>query len=104
GVSGVGVTISREQAAHARELCAGLPVEIRVQDYRGLDERFDRIVSIGMFEHVGVRNYATYFDVARRCLAPDGLFLLHTIGANTLSRTRCCPLPRRSPGRWKVAS
>ena len=90
GVSGVGVTISREQAAHARELCAGLPVEIRVQDYRGLDERFDRIVSIGMFEHVGVRNYATYFDVARRCLAPDGLFLLHTIGANT-SRTHTDP-------------
>ena len=51
-----------------------------------LDERFDRIFSIGMFEHVGVRNYATYFDVARRCFAEDapdgGLFLLHTIGGN----------------------
>ncbi len=90
GVSGVGVTISHEQAAYARELCAGLPVEIRVQDYRALDERFDRIVSIGMFEHVGVRNYATYFDVARRCLADDGLFLLHTIGAN-VSRTHTDP-------------
>src|SRR5690554_3160786 len=90
GVSGVGVTISREQAAHARELCAGLPVEIRVQDYRGLSGRYDRIISIGMFEHVGVRNYASYFDVVRRCLAPDGLFLLHTIGANT-SRTHTDP-------------
>ena len=90
GVSGVGITISREQAALARELCAGLPVEIRVQDYRALDQRFDRIVSIGMFEHVGLRNYATYFDVARRCLDDDGLFLLHTIGGNR-SRTHTDP-------------
>ena len=87
GVSGVGITISKEQAAFGRELCAGLPVEIRVQDYRELDEPFDRILSIGMFEHVGVRNYAAYFDVARRCLRDDtatggGLFLLHTIGTN----------------------
>jgi cyclopropane-fatty-acyl-phospholipid synthase len=83
GVSGVGVTISRQQADYARGLCEGLPVEIRVQDYRELDEPFDRIVSIGMFEHVGVKNYRTYFDVARRCLRDDGLFLLHTIGGNT---------------------
>lgn len=82
GVSGVGITISREQAAYARELCAGLPVEIRVQDYRELDERFDRILSVGMFEHVGVKNYRTYFDVARRSLAEDGLFLLHCIGSS----------------------
>jgi cyclopropane-fatty-acyl-phospholipid synthase len=90
GVSGVGITVSREQAAYARELCAGLPVEIRVQDYRdlvtGKDARFDRVFSIGMFEHVGVRNYRTYFDVAHRCLEEDspngGLFLLHTIGHN----------------------
>ncbi|HVI60000.1 MAG TPA: cyclopropane fatty acyl phospholipid synthase [Luteimonas sp.] len=82
GVSGVGVTISNEQAAFARELCQGLPVEIRVQDYRELNERFDRILSVGMFEHVGVRNYRTYFEVARRCLADDGLFLLHSIGSN----------------------
>ena len=90
GVSGVGVTISHEQAAYARELCRGLPVEIRVQDYRELGERFDRVVSIGMFEHVGVRNYADYFDVARRCLEADGLFLLHTIGGNR-SRTHTDP-------------
>lgn len=85
GVSGVGVTISREQAALARELCAGLPIEIRVQDYRELDERFDRILSVGMFEHVGVKNYRRYFEVALRCLAgaPDGgLFVLHSIGGN----------------------
>lgn len=82
GVSGVGVTISQEQADYARALCAGLPIEIRLQDYREVAEPFDRILSIGMFEHVGVRNYATYFDVARRCLAEDGLFLLHCIGGN----------------------
>ena len=90
GASGVGITISREQAAFASRLCDGLPVEIRVQDYRELGERFDRIVSIGMFEHVGVKNYETYFDVARRCLADDGLFLLHSIGGNT-SRTHTDP-------------
>lgn len=87
GVSGVGVTISAEQARHAGELCAGLPVEIRLQDYRELDERFDAILSVGMFEHVGDKNYRTYFETVRRCLAPDGLFLLHTIGTN-VSRHR----------------
>ncbi|HEY0661891.1 MAG TPA: cyclopropane fatty acyl phospholipid synthase [Lysobacter sp.] len=82
GVSGVGVTISREQATYANDLCAGLPIEIRVQDYRELDERFDRVFSLGMFEHVGVKNYRRYFEVARACLREDGLFLLHTIGSN----------------------
>jgi cyclopropane-fatty-acyl-phospholipid synthase len=82
GVSGVGVTISQEQAAFARQLCAGLPIEIRVQDYREVHERFDRILSVGMFEHVGFRNYRRFFEVARRCLGDDGLFLLHSIGSN----------------------
>jgi cyclopropane-fatty-acyl-phospholipid synthase len=80
GVSGVGLTLSREQAAYARELCRGLPVEIRLQDYRDLDQRFDRVFSIGMFEHVGARNYRTYFERVRAALVPDGLSLLHTIG------------------------
>jgi cyclopropane-fatty-acyl-phospholipid synthase len=87
GVRGVGVTVSAQQAETARQLCSGLPVEIRLADYRSLDERFDRIFSIGMFEHVGFRNHATYFDVARRCLDPQGLFLLHTIGTQTGLRT-----------------
>ena len=83
GVSGVGVTVSKEQAEYARRLCEGLPVEIRLQDYREVDERFDRAFSIGMFEHVGVRNYETYFETARRCLEPrNGLLVLHTIGGN----------------------
>ena len=71
-----------------RELCKDLPIEIRVQDYRELDERFDRIFSIGMFEHVGHKNYRAYMEVVRRCLEPGGLFLLHTIGSKfTQSRT-----------------
>jgi cyclopropane-fatty-acyl-phospholipid synthase len=87
GVSGVGVTISREQAGYAQQLCAGLPVEIRLQDYHALHEPFDRIFSIGMFEHVGAKNYRAYFEVARRCLkAPDDLFLLHCIGNNVSVR------------------
>ncbi|HVB19840.1 MAG TPA: cyclopropane fatty acyl phospholipid synthase [Candidatus Paceibacterota bacterium] len=80
GASVVGVTISREQAVLARKMCAALPVEIRVQDYRDVDEQFDHIVSLGMFEHVGVKNYRTYFEVTNRCLKDGGLILLHTIG------------------------
>jgi cyclopropane-fatty-acyl-phospholipid synthase len=82
GCEMVGITVSREQASLARERCAGLPVEIRLQDYRELDEPFDRVYSIGMFEHVGVKNYKTYMDVVRRCLRDaESLSLLHTIGA-----------------------
>ncbi|THF61789.1 cyclopropane fatty acyl phospholipid synthase [Pseudothauera nasutitermitis] len=86
GVSCVGLTISREQAELGRARCAGLPVEFRLEDYRqfgaGGEERFDRVASIGMFEHVGHKNHRQFFQVARRCLADDGLFLLHTIGKN----------------------
>ncbi|MEO7200085.1 MAG: cyclopropane fatty acyl phospholipid synthase [Dokdonella sp.] len=83
GIRGVGITISHEQAAMARELCHGLPIDIRVQDYREVDESFDRVYSIGMFEHVGVKNYRSYFDMVRRCLHKEGLTLLHCIGGNT---------------------
>ncbi len=87
GVTGVGVTIAREQAEYARRSCEGLPVTIRLQDYRELPERaakepFDNIWSIGMFEHVGVRNYRGYMEVVRRCLKDGGRFLLHTIGGH----------------------
>lgn len=80
GAKVTGITISTEQAAHTKELCENLPINIRVQDYRLLDEQFDHIVSLGMFEHVGVKNYRTYFEVANKCLKDGGLFLLHTIG------------------------
>lgn len=84
GVTGVGITISADQHATASELCKDLPIEIRLQDYRDLgsdpNEQFDRIFSIGMFEHVGHKNYRTFMQIVRRCLTPDGLFLLQTIG------------------------
>ncbi|MGA9422369.1 MAG: class I SAM-dependent methyltransferase, partial [Rhodanobacteraceae bacterium] len=82
GVSGVGITVSEQQAHHARDLCKGLPVEIRLQDYRDVTETFDAVYSVGMFEHVGWKNYRSYFEVCRRCLAADGLSLLHSIGTN----------------------
>lgn len=81
GVKVVGITISKEQKKLAEELCAGLDVEFRLQDYREMNEKFDHLVSIGMIEHVGVKNYGAYMDMAKRCLKPDGLFLLHTIGS-----------------------
>lgn len=80
GVSVVGITVSKEQSKLAAELCKGLPVEIRLQDYRDVNEKFDRIVSIGMFEHVGYKNYRKYFEIAANNLKENGLFLLHTIG------------------------
>jgi cyclopropane-fatty-acyl-phospholipid synthase len=86
GASVVGVTVSKEQVELAGERCRGLPVEIRLQDYRDLNERFDRIVSIGMIEHVGAKNYRRYMRTAARCLHPEGLFLLHTIGNNITTR------------------
>jgi cyclopropane-fatty-acyl-phospholipid synthase len=82
GIEGVGITVSQAQAEFARELCQGLPIDIRLQDYRELDEPFDAIMSIGMFEHVGSKNYRDYFEVNRRCLKDEGLSLLHCIGTN----------------------
>ncbi len=83
GVKVHGITVSEQQAILAREMCQGLPVEILLQDYRSLEGTYDRIVSVGMIEHVGVKNYAVFFKVARDHLTEDGLFLLHTIGSNT---------------------
>ncbi|MGB7492957.1 MAG: cyclopropane fatty acyl phospholipid synthase [Candidatus Acidiferrum sp.] len=81
GVRVVGVTLSAAQAKYAENSCADLPVEIRLQDYRDVRGSFERIVSIGMFEHVGPRNYRNYFESVRSNLTWDGLFLLHTIGS-----------------------
>ncbi|MDW7773180.1 MAG: cyclopropane fatty acyl phospholipid synthase [Desulfobulbaceae bacterium] len=88
GVEVVGITVSKEQLKLGKEKCKGLPVDLRLQDYRGLKEKFDRIFSIGMFEHVGYKNYCSYFKVAKKCLKKNGLFLLHTIGNNrTVTKT-----------------
>jgi cyclopropane-fatty-acyl-phospholipid synthase len=86
----VGVTVSGEQVELARILCKDLPVEIRLQDYRDINEKFDRIVSVGMIEHVGYKNYRTFIELTYRCLKNEGLFLLQTIGGNQ-SRTSVDP-------------
>jgi cyclopropane-fatty-acyl-phospholipid synthase len=78
-----GITVSREQVDLGRSLCEGLAVDIRLMDYRDINEKYDRIVSVGMIEHVGYKNYNTFFEIANKCLNEDGLFLLHTIGTNT---------------------
>jgi cyclopropane-fatty-acyl-phospholipid synthase len=82
GVEVFGVTVSREQLALARERCAGLPVTLELMDYRDIDGRFDKIASVGMFEHVGPKNYAVFFRNIAQLLKQDGLCLLHSIGTN----------------------
>ncbi|MEA1940391.1 MAG: cyclopropane fatty acyl phospholipid synthase [Candidatus Caldatribacteriota bacterium] len=78
----VGITISKNQVKLARELCKGLNIKILLMDYRNLKEKFDRIVSVGMFEHVGYKNYRKFIKIVDNCLKDTGLFLLHTIGGN----------------------
>jgi cyclopropane-fatty-acyl-phospholipid synthase len=80
GVEVLGVTVSVEQKKYAELRCQGLAVEIQLLDYRLLQGCFDKIVSVGMFEHVGPKNHAVYFQKAFNVLKDDGLFLLHTIG------------------------
>ncbi len=89
GVTGVGITVSTEQVGLATDNLAGLPVEIRLQDYRALngEEKYDHVVSLGMFEHVGYKNYPLFMDVVDRNLKDDGLFLLHTIGNTRSSKS-----------------
>lgn len=81
GVEVVGITISKEQAEYARNRTKDLPIKIVLKDYRTLEEKFDRIYSIGMFEHVGPKNYKTFMKKTSSLLNPDGLLLLHTIGS-----------------------
>ena len=77
-----GVTISREQVAYIAERYSHLPVEARLMDYRDATGTYDHVVSMGMFEHVGPKNYRAYFETASRLLNNGGFFLLHTIGSN----------------------
>lgn len=83
GVRGVGVTVSKEQVSLGMNMCHGLPVELRLQDYRDIGaEQFDVVVSLGMLEHVGYRNYESYFAVIKRLLKKDGLALIQTFGSD----------------------
>ena len=79
-----GITISKEQQALAQQRCRSLPVDIALMDYRDLSGCYQKLVSIGMFEHVGHKNYAAYMQHAHRLMQDDGIFVLHTIG-NDLS-------------------
>jgi cyclopropane-fatty-acyl-phospholipid synthase len=90
GVAVVGYTISAEQQALARERCKGLPVEIRLDDYRNITGRYDRAASFGMFEHVGRGNFDAYMRTVDESLTDDGAFLLETIGDN-VSKSECNP-------------
>ncbi len=84
GAEVTGITLSEEQLheARARATAEGLDdrVSFELMDYRNLNQQFDRIVSVGMFEHVGVPNYGAFFKVIKRSLKPDGVALLHSIG------------------------
>jgi cyclopropane-fatty-acyl-phospholipid synthase len=82
GAHVVGVTISKDQLTYAQEVCKGLPVELYFQDYREVQGKFDAIISIGMLEHVGYKNYPTYMKVVDRCLRDNGVALIHCIGNN----------------------
>jgi cyclopropane-fatty-acyl-phospholipid synthase len=84
GARVTGITLSTEQLneARARAAAEGLTdrVSFELLDYRAMDRTFDRVVSVGMFEHVGVVHYREFFDTIGRCLNPDGVALLHAIG------------------------
>ena len=91
GAQVLGVTVSKEQVALGSQLCEGLPVELRLQDYRELAQgprgAFDRVISIGVMEHVGYKNYRTYMRVADHCLKEGGIAFIHTIGGNVSNTT-----------------
>ncbi|KKK59027.1 hypothetical protein LCGC14_3038510, partial [marine sediment metagenome] len=87
GAKVTAVTISREQVKLGRELCRGLPVEIKLEDYRQVTGKYDRVISIGIMEHVGYKNYRTYMETVDRTLKHDGIAFVHTIGQNSNETT-----------------
>ncbi|MEL7158755.1 MAG: class I SAM-dependent methyltransferase, partial [Actinomycetota bacterium] len=82
GVHVTGISPAAEQVKVAAERCMGLDVDIQQTDFRNVKGTYDRIVSVGMLEHVGPRNYKAFFDVNAELLADDGMILHHTIGSN----------------------
>jgi len=86
-VSCVGYTLAKEQVKYADSSLKDLPIEIRCEDYRNASktgEKFDRVVSVGFFEAVGIHNFRTYFEVVDKCLIDNGISLLHTIVARDM--------------------
>jgi len=81
----IGITLSENQLKYsqkkAKEMNVDNQVQFKMMDYRDIKEKFDRIVSVGMFEHVGRKYYKTFFKQIKKVLKPDGLALLHTIGS-----------------------
>ncbi|MDL1980728.1 MAG: cyclopropane fatty acyl phospholipid synthase [Deltaproteobacteria bacterium] len=90
GVTVTGVTVSKQQVELGKELCKGLPVEIKLKDYRNVGGKYDRVISIGIMEHVGYKNYRTYMEKVYHLLTDDGIAFVHTIG-NNISKTPGCP-------------
>jgi cyclopropane-fatty-acyl-phospholipid synthase len=82
GAQVVGLTVSQEQVRFAKERYAHLPIDIRLEDYRSASGSYDAVVSIGLMEHVGPKNYRGYMELVDRCLAPGGVAFVHTIGGN----------------------
>lgn len=82
GVEVVGLTVSREQVRYAADRYGHLPIDIRLDDYRTATGRYDAVVSIGLMEHIGPKNYRGYMELVDRCLAQDGVAFVHTIGGN----------------------
>ena len=82
GVSVKGVTVSKEQVKWAQEHSKGLPVEIDFADYRTVTGKYDRVISIGILEHVGYKNYRSYMETVYRTLKDDGIAFIHSIGGN----------------------
>jgi cyclopropane-fatty-acyl-phospholipid synthase len=83
GVTVTGYTVSQEQVRWAKDHYPQLPIDIRLDDYRNATGTFDAVVSIGLMEHVGWKNYRGYMQLVDRLLAPGGVAFVHTIAANT---------------------
>ncbi|MBN2541528.1 cyclopropane fatty acyl phospholipid synthase [bacterium] len=82
GAKVTGVTVSKKQAELGMERFKHLPVELKLEDYRKLTGKYDRVISIGIMEHIGFKNYRTYMEVVDRTLKEDGIAFIHTIGGN----------------------
>jgi cyclopropane-fatty-acyl-phospholipid synthase len=87
GAEVTGVTVSQEQVELGTAECAGLPVTLELKDYRDVSGLYDRVISIGILEHVGYKNYRTYMELVHRCLKDEGIAFVHTIGGNVSATT-----------------